>query len=142
MHFVPLQFFTNYIDAHIVLGRLREEGIECWLKDEHTVTVNPVWTNAVGGIKLMVAEAQKEEALQALERMQEERKSKLSCPQCGGHNIEFVSTPRKAVNWLSSLITFLLGSYAVPLDKTYHCFDCGAEFKKPVERMGKEQNGE
>ncbi len=32
-----------------------EEGINCWLKDENTVTIDPILTNAIGGIKLMVA---------------------------------------------------------------------------------------
>ena len=54
MDFLLLQSFTNYIDAHIIRGRLQEEGINCWLKDENVVTVNPIWTNAAGGIKLMV----------------------------------------------------------------------------------------
>ena len=51
--FVLLDSFANYIDAHIVLGRMQEENIQCWLKDENTVTLDPILTNAVGGIKLM-----------------------------------------------------------------------------------------
>ena len=46
MDFLLLQSFTNYIDAHIIRGRLQEEGINCWLKDENVVTVNPIWKNA------------------------------------------------------------------------------------------------
>ena len=42
------------MDAHLLLTRLESEGLECWLQDENTVTIYPVWTNAVGGIKLLV----------------------------------------------------------------------------------------
>ena len=35
MDFVAVQYFTNYIDANILLGRMQEEGISCWLKDEN-----------------------------------------------------------------------------------------------------------
>jgi predicted RNA-binding Zn-ribbon protein involved in translation (DUF1610 family) len=127
MNFVPLYNFANYIDAHIVLGKLESEDISCWLKDEHTVTVNPIWTNAVGGIKLMVAEAQVERARELLIGIEAERKSHFRCPQCGSNNIELVSTPRKTSNWLSAIVSFFLGSFAIAPDKVYHCFACGHE---------------
>lgn len=62
MNFVLLATYENYVDAHIVQGRLEEEGIRCWLKDEHTLTINPLWNNAMGYIKLMVPEEQLERA--------------------------------------------------------------------------------
>lgn len=68
MNFAILEVFSNYIDAHIVKGRLESAGIECWLKDEFVsaLIVDPVLTNALGGIKLMVAENQLEQAMQIL----------------------------------------------------------------------------
>jgi DNA-directed RNA polymerase subunit RPC12/RpoP len=133
MGFVLLQSFTNYIDAHILLGRLEEEGIHCWLKDENTVTLNPIWTNAVGGIKLMVAKEQLERAAGLLQNFTEETKSGLSCPKCGSHDIQLVSTPRKAVNWFSAFAGFLFGNYAIGASKLWHCFNCSAEFEEPIE---------
>jgi hypothetical protein len=67
MKFVALRSFDDYISAHILLGRLREEGIDCHLQDEHTSTTAPFLTSYSGGIKLMVAEAQVEKALHLLE---------------------------------------------------------------------------
>jgi DNA-directed RNA polymerase subunit RPC12/RpoP len=130
MNFVPVQFYQNYIDAHIVKGRLEEAGIECWLKDEHTVTTNPIWTNAIGGIKLMVPAEQHVVALALLQGFEAERKSSLACKNCGSHNIELVSTPRKARNWLAALVSFFFGDYAIAPDKVYHCFDCNHENPK------------
>jgi len=66
MKFALLTTFDNYMDAHIVQGRLEEQGIRCWLKDEHTLTINPLWSNALGGIKLMVYEEQLERAREIL----------------------------------------------------------------------------
>ena len=54
MKFIPIWSYDNYVPAHIAMGRLKEEGIDCWLKDENTVTIDPILSNAVGGIKLMV----------------------------------------------------------------------------------------
>jgi len=66
MNFVIAQVYTNYIDANIIMGRLEEEGINCWLQDEYTVTIDPLLSNAVGGIKLVVVETQAERALEIL----------------------------------------------------------------------------
>lgn len=56
MDLVTIATFSNAVDAHIIMGRLETEGIHCFLKDEHTVTANPMYEIAYGGIKLQVAE--------------------------------------------------------------------------------------
>jgi hypothetical protein len=67
MKFVLLCSFDNYIPAHIALGRLKEEFINCYLQDEYSVTIDPFLSNAIGGIKLMVVETQLERARKILE---------------------------------------------------------------------------
>jgi len=67
MKFVLLCSFDNYIPAHIALGRLKEEFINCYLQDEYSVTIDPFLSNAIGGIKLMVVETQIERAREILE---------------------------------------------------------------------------
>lgn len=128
MDFIVLNSYNNYIEAHIAKGVLEEEGIGCWLKDENTVTIDPILTNAVGGIKIMVAKAEAERAWGILEQLRKEQKQTIVCPKCGSHNTELVSTPRKAMNWLSSITTFFLGDFAMAIDKVHHCFDCRHEF--------------
>jgi predicted RNA-binding Zn-ribbon protein involved in translation (DUF1610 family) len=107
---------------------LEEQEIKCWLKDENTITINPIWTNAVGGIKLMVEKTDAKQAWEILTQLRNEQKASVVCPKCGSHNIELVSTPRKAINWVSAITTFFLGDYAMTIDKVNHCFDCGTEF--------------
>ena len=66
MKYVLLVSFDNYVPAHIAMGRLREEYINCYLQDEYSVTIDPFLSNAIGGIKLMVAESQAERAREIL----------------------------------------------------------------------------
>lgn len=113
-------------------GQLEGFGINCWLKDEHTVTIDPILTNAVGGIKLMVEKEDEEKARLILQEIQKDKEALISCPACGGHQVEYISSNRKTLNWLSAIITFMLGSYAIAPEKLYHCFDCGKEFKEPA----------
>ena len=128
MQFVPVYSYDNYISAHIAMGRLEEDNIKCWLKDENTVTIDPILTNAVGGIKLMVASLQAERAISILRKLENEHKALHPCPKCNSLNIELVSTPRKTANWVSAIFGFLFTSYAIPVEKVMHCFDCGHEF--------------
>ena len=138
MEFVLLSSYTNYVEAHIARGVLEEEGINCWLKDENTVTIDPILTNAVGGIKLMVAKSQSERAWEILDRLRRESKAAHACPKCGSHNVEMVSTPRKASNWFSVVIGIFATSYAPAVESVYHCFDCKHEWA-PVDEK-KEDN--
>jgi DNA-directed RNA polymerase subunit RPC12/RpoP len=128
MNFVLLQSYDNYVFAHIAMGRLEEDGINCWLKDENTVTIDPILSNAIGGIKLMVEVTQAERAATILKELDLQYKATITCPRCGSHNIELVSTPRKPANWLSAILGFLSVNYAMSVDKVNHCFNCGKEF--------------
>jgi len=126
MEFVSVHNFVNYMDAHMIMGRLEGEGFNCWLQDENTGTLASIWTNAVGGIKLMVPIVQMERAKEILQQWEEERKKKYSCPNCGSHEVELVTTP-------GAIGTFLLASNAVAPEQVYHCFQCEAEFDEPIE---------
>ena len=54
MNLVTVKTFDNYFTANITLTRLHAAGVECYLKDEYTVTIDPILCNAIGGIKLVV----------------------------------------------------------------------------------------
>ena len=129
MDYIILNSYNNYIEAHIAKGVLEEHSISCWLKDENTITIDPILTNAVGGIKVMIIKEDEQKALDILNKLRNEQKLTVLCPACGSNNIELVSTPRKAYNWISALSTFFLGSFAITIDKVNHCFDCKHEFR-------------
>ena len=126
MNFVIIRTFQNYFNAHIILTRLRSEGIDCFLRDEFTVTVDPVLSNAVGGIKLIVSNQQLEEAKILLENFDDEYRQSAVCPRCGNRTIELVPN-QTATNLATSVLTWLLGSYAVSAKNIYQCSSCKYE---------------
>jgi hypothetical protein len=63
---ITIATFDTMPDAHIALGRLRAEGIDGVLADEHLVQTDWLYSIAVGGIKLRVPEEQVERALEIL----------------------------------------------------------------------------
>ena len=83
MNIITLRSFDNYFIASITLTKLQDAGVECFLKDEHTVTIDPILSNAIGGIKLVVNEEHAEEAKKILQQFDEEYLQSVKCPQCG-----------------------------------------------------------
>jgi DNA-directed RNA polymerase subunit M/transcription elongation factor TFIIS len=129
MELITIKTFDNYFSASILLTRLQSEGVDCWLKDEHTVTIDPLLTNAVGGIKLVVRDEDAKAVMQLLQQYEEELRQKLHCPMCGGRHFNYV-TKQSAVNYLTAIATFMFSRYAVALDYVYQCADCGYEAKE------------
>ena len=51
---VNIAEFDTIIEANISMGRLKAEGIPCWLADEHLIQTDMLLIPALGGIKLQV----------------------------------------------------------------------------------------
>jgi len=70
MKLIAIRSYDDYISAHLMMGRLKEESITCFLKDEHSVTIGPFLSNIIGGIKLLVPESEFEKALELLNQFE------------------------------------------------------------------------
>ena len=125
---VTLRSFDNYFLANITLTKLQNAGVECYLKDEHTVTIDPILSNAIGGIKLVVKEEDATEAKKLLQQFDEEYMKAVNCPQCGEAAITQINKPG-ATNFLTAIFTWFFSSYAVAVEQVYQCGKCGYESK-------------
>ena len=126
MDLVILQTFDNYFTANIQLTRLRAAGIECYLKDEYVVTIDPFLSNAIGGIKLMVRKSEEYKIKRLLREMNLSSDTQLHCPNCSSR--KFVLVPKRSTeNILTAITTWLLSSYAVSAENVYQCIVCGYE---------------
>ncbi|HMC85414.1 MAG TPA: DUF2007 domain-containing protein [Chitinophagaceae bacterium] len=139
MDFLLLRSFDNYINASITLARLDEEGITCYLKDEYTVTIDPILSNAIGGIKLMVHFDDFEEAKMLLAGYDKDYRNAIACPKCGSNNVEYISKSG-IKNWVSAVLSWLFTNYAVATEQVYHCYNCEFEFNDLPEEPVLTQN--
>jgi DNA-directed RNA polymerase subunit RPC12/RpoP len=128
MEFLPIRTFDSYITANIWKGKFEDAGIHCYLKDEYTVTIDPILSNAVGGIKLCVNTEQLTECRELVLAIENENRQAQRCPKCGSLDVQYISQPGNPVNWLSAITSWFLGSYAMSAKQVYHCFNCGEEF--------------
>ena len=134
MEMVTVRAFDNYFSANIMLGRLKDAGINCYLKDEYTVTIDPILSNAIGGIKLTVNEQDAVMVMDILKKFDEDYLKTVTCPQCNANNILLV--PKQgAGNFLTAIFTWLFSSYAVSAENVYQCQSCGFESKSLPENI-------
>jgi len=139
MDLVTIQTFDNYFNANIQLTRLRAAGIECYLKDEYVVTIDPFLSNAIGGIKLVVRKSEEHTVKRLLRELNTVANSRLLCPECSSH--KFILVPKRSTeNILTAIATWLLSSYAVSVENVYQCIDCGYESEVLPEPEGESYN--
>lgn len=126
MELVTVKTFDNYFSANIILTKLHAAGVECYLKDEYTVTVDPMLSNAIGGIKLVVKRKDAAAVNQLLEEYDAAYLRSATCPRCGSSSFSYIAKPG-VTNFVTAILTWLFSNYAVAADYVYQCGNCGYE---------------
>ena len=122
--------FYDAITANIMAGKLEAAGIDCSLMDENIVTVNPLYTSAVGGIKLQVREEDLEKAKEILavylSENDDETDDSVVCPYCGSTD---TIVALGASNVFAATAALFLASLPFYHKKRYRCNTCKKYFK-------------
>lgn len=133
--FVTIATYDDYLSANFEKQKLLEHGIDCYLADENTVTIQWTLKNALGGIKLRVPALQTEEAIKVLNEKREalpvdfkleETENDLICPNCGSNNTATEKYSKSIAGWTWLIIGFPIT--ATPI-KHHRCFYCGHKWK-------------
>ena len=123
--YTPLRSLDNYIYANIVLARLQEEGFDCHLKDENTVTIDPLLSPAIGGIKIMVREEDLNRANAALDRIESDYLATIHCPKCGQLSLQRIKKVKTSKNFFAALVSQLFMGSTQSERVFYRCTRCG-----------------
>ncbi|MFN8254008.1 MAG: DUF2007 domain-containing protein [Ferruginibacter sp.] len=124
MSFKQIASFDNYLLANMTLGLLEENNINCHLKDENIVTIDPLLNPAVGGIKLMVFETQEQRARELIKEAEAAYLDEITCPYCRAKGLvaeEKIDTPSGLMGVLKNKI--LYGQTSL-YSKKYRCKSC------------------
>lgn len=144
---IVFETYYNPIEANIVKARLIDSGVQCFLSDENTITINPLYTQALGGVKLHLFERDVEVAKAILqdEKVQIDLDGDIDygasidvdtftapkhvCPVCNSTNVGYVQATKRRFGILTMIVSLLLMVYPFSAKKTHHCFDCKYEFE-------------
>lgn len=126
--------FDNAIDVHILKVRLEDEEIECFVFDENMVSVNPMYSYAVGGIKLKVKESDFENANRILREIDNtaytnDNNEAIKCPHCQSTDlISNFRTLNDAKSIFALIISFICTVIPFYMKSVYKCKSCDYEF--------------
>jgi hypothetical protein len=131
---VTLESYYDLMLAQIILGRLKANDIPCFIADENTLSANPFYNQAIGGIKIKVFEHYLDKCREILSEeavIEPGEEELMTCPYCQSKNVHYGPTTGTK-NWFGILLTALLSVYPVHLHRTWNCHDCGANFNSPI----------
>ena len=119
--------FTKIHEAYFAKNQLEMEEIESFIFDEHIIGVHPFYSNAVGGVKLVVHESEFENGNVIVKKFQEKQREYLEaishrCPNCDSTNIRKKTTFHIILNIIFILIFNFLWVIFYRKNK---CRDCG-----------------
>lgn len=90
--FFKIGAFEYVADVQIIKSRLESEGIPVFLRDENTLNSDPLISNAIGGVKLLVYTRDKEKAVEIYNDIRayavDDEGSAVVCPNCKAEKSE------------------------------------------------------
>lgn len=130
--FTTVAIFQYSAEAQIIKGRLESDGIEVFLSDNLTIDIDPMVSNAIGGIKLNVLTSQATHARNILDAIQpyavDDEGNALSCPNCKSTQVELFSTIKDLKSFFWFIFGFLFSSLPFYTKHKYRCELCDTEF--------------
>jgi len=125
---VTAMAFSTLWEADMARSRLEAEGITAFVKDGHTINMNWLYSNALGGVKVQVTQKDLKRAGEILSiplgtdvRDEVDTGDSITCPRCENENIQYRVTGKR---WI--FLTWLL--CGIPLiwpRKRLYCCKCG-----------------
>lgn len=119
-------------EAIIFKGKLESEGIEVYMKDNYTIEANPLYSNAVGGIKLLVFKKDYAKAMEIISQVSEysldDESQLMECPNCGAEQIKMVTSIQDFKSLFIYVFSLLLSLFPFYSKHMYKCRKCNFEF--------------
>jgi hypothetical protein len=118
--------FPTPLDAHLAQAALEAEGVRSFIEGEYAVGNAAILSGAMGGVRLMVEEADREAAIRA---MTEYRRAELAAGEARARTCPVCETPTgvdvKRPFWVCLLIALTLGVFCLLCRwDLYRCETC------------------
>lgn len=128
MNFKQIASYDNFMLANMTLGLLQQNGINCHLKDENIVTIDPLLNPAVGGIKLLVEETDYPAAVVLIQEAEEDYLKDIACPNCKSHSLEVEEKIDQPESFWGKLKNQIAYGQSSTYSKKYRCQRCNSLF--------------
>jgi hypothetical protein len=133
---VTLDSYYDPMLAEITRTRLEANGIACFIADDNMIGANPLFNQAIGGVKLKVFERDVEKCREILAQSEElalddeaVEEAATICPYCHSTNVRYGVATEIRTDWFTSLLSFIVMAFPFMIpNKAWHCFNCQKDF--------------
>jgi hypothetical protein len=102
------------------------------MRDNNTVDANPLYSNAVGGVKLFVNHKDYLKAKDVISQVSQysldDNSKLLKCPNCDAEQIDMVTSIKDLKSLFAFVFSIFLGSLPFYSKHKYKCGKCNFEF--------------
>jgi Putative prokaryotic signal transducing protein len=116
--------YDNYLLANMTKGLLEENEIFCSLKDENTILSDPLLSNAIGGIKLLVPEQMYSKAKDIIKIAEANFVAEKHCKNCETKNLIIEEKTDEPTTFFGKLKNNILYGQTNLYSKKYRCTNC------------------
>ena len=123
---ITIARFSLAIEAHIARAKLESEGIPAFVADEHTITAQWLYSDAMGGVRLQVPNSCAVTAKEILaidfsdSLIAEQGFDEPACPSCGSNSIEPITKGLRM-----AFVVFLFLHFPLwPFKRKIKCLSC------------------
>lgn len=124
MNYKQIASYDNFMLANMTLGLLQENEINCHLKDENIVTIDPLLNPAVGGIKLMVEEKDYDQAVVLMKEAEAAYLKDIPCPYCHSNALAVEEKINRPDSFWGKLKNQIAYGQESTYSKKYRCQNC------------------
>jgi hypothetical protein len=130
---ITIARFSTPEEAHLFRLRLASGGVEAFILDEHMVQMDWLISNAIGGVRVQIAEEDIEASRQILQDAPDDPDAAITvtCPFC-----ESITTRKKELTRRLSFLSLVVIGCPLPVAKNHYiCQTCGHswnESKRPA----------
>ncbi|MBJ9957525.1 DUF2007 domain-containing protein [Acinetobacter courvalinii] len=116
MKWVVAETYSFPYEAQIAKTQLEAAGIPARIENEHTINMDWLYSNALGGVRLLVPDRYLEQAQALLaqdfsQELEQEFGLSERCPQCGSTDIKPYTEGKRPAYLVFLLLGFPLFSY-------------------------------
>lgn len=131
MKWIVIASYSYPYEAQIAKARLISVGIPVFIENEHTINMNWLYSNALGGVRIAVSEDHIDDSIFLINHdfsqdVDEEFDQLIRrCPKCDSHLIEPYTQGKRSAFLLFAIIGFPLYHY----EHGYQCQQCKTFFQ-------------
>lgn len=130
MTYKQIASYDNFLLANMTLGLLQENNINCYLKDENIITVDPLLSPAIGGIKLLVVENDFADAKELINQAEVSYLKEIPCTDCKSHSLVIEEKTNEPDRFWDKLMNRVAYGQSSTYSKNYRCTNCNRIFSE------------